>query len=187
MRLFCFSYKQVKHDYSLLRAYAVICGRFNIITVNRDYLHTQNQCKLASVCLQRFLLIFESTIVLSVCFRFATILLMRTLVALLNLCTWCNLGLCVVSLFFEGVWVVLLLWIICVISVFCLSWFGVCSLLPLWSPAGKGLTSWLSFVMLNCVIVTFPCGNLGQVWCLIVLIPDLCPFYYFIVCHCSIF
>ena len=33
MRLFYFSYKQVKHAYSLLRAYAIICGRFNI-TVN---------------------------------------------------------------------------------------------------------------------------------------------------------
>ena len=26
----------------------------------------------------------------------------------------------------------------------------------LWSPAGKGLTSWLSFVMSNCKLVTFP-------------------------------
>ena len=26
----------------------------------------------------------------------------------------------------------------------------------LWSPAGKGLTSWLSFVMSNCDVVTFP-------------------------------
>ena len=26
----------------------------------------------------------------------------------------------------------------------------------------------------NCVCVTFPCGSLGQVWYLIVLIPDLC-------------
>ena len=26
----------------------------------------------------------------------------------------------------------------------------------LWSPAGKGLTSWLSFVMSNCELVTFP-------------------------------
>ena len=33
----------------------------------------------------------------------------------------------------------------------------------LWSSAGKGLTSWLSFVMFNCVFVTFPCGILGQV------------------------
>ena len=40
----------------------------------------------------------------------------------------------------------------------------------LWSPAEKGLTSWLSFVMLNCVFVTFPCGILGQVWYLIVSI-----------------
>ena len=33
----------------------------------------------------------------------------------------------------------------------------------LWSPAGKELTFWLSFVMFNCVFVTFPCGILGQV------------------------
>ena len=26
----------------------------------------------------------------------------------------------------------------------------------LWSPAGKGLISWLSFVMSNCDVVTFP-------------------------------
>ena len=26
----------------------------------------------------------------------------------------------------------------------------------LWSPAGKGMTSWLSFVMSNCNVVTFP-------------------------------
>ena len=26
----------------------------------------------------------------------------------------------------------------------------------LWSPAGKGLTSWLSFVVYNCEFVTFP-------------------------------
>ena len=49
----------------------------------------------------------------------------------------------------------------------------------LWSPAGKGLTSWLSFVMFNCVFVFFPYGILGQVWCLIVLIPDLCHLSYY--------
>ena len=48
-----------------------------------------------------------------------------------------------------------------------------------WSPAGKGLTSWLSFVMSGCVVVTFSIGILGQVWCLIVSIPDLCPLSYF--------
>ena len=48
----------------------------------------------------------------------------------------------------------------------------------LWSPAGKGLTSWLSFVMFNCAFVTFPCGILGQVWNLIVSILDLfSPFF----------
>ena len=49
----------------------------------------------------------------------------------------------------------------------------------LWSPAGKGLTSWLSFVVLDCVIVAFPFGILGQVWYLIVSIPDLCILSYF--------
>ena len=49
----------------------------------------------------------------------------------------------------------------------------------LWSPAGKGLTSWLLFVMFNCVFVTFPCGILGQVWYLILSIPDLCRLSYF--------
>ena len=36
-------------------------------------------------------------------------------------------------------------------------------IVALWSPAGKGLTSWLSFVVLNCVVVTSPYGILGQV------------------------
>ena len=48
----------------------------------------------------------------------------------------------------------------------------------LWSPAGKGLISRLLFVMFNCVFVTFPCGILGQVWYLIVSIPDLCRLSY---------
>ena len=42
----------------------------------------------------------------------------------------------------------------------------------------KGLVSWLSFVMFNCVFVTFPCGILGQVWYLIVSIPGLCCLSY---------
>ena len=48
----------------------------------------------------------------------------------------------------------------------------------LWSPTGKGLTSWLLFVMSNCDFVTFLCGILGQVWYLPVLIPDLCHLFY---------
>ena len=47
------------------------------------------------------------------------------------------------------------------------------------SPAGKGLTSWLLLVMLNYVFVTFPCCILGQMWYLIVSIPDLCRLSYF--------
>ena len=46
----------------------------------------------------------------------------------------------------------------------------------LWSPAGKGLTSLLSFVMSNCELCHFAIGLLGQVWFLILLIPDLCHF-----------
>ena len=42
----------------------------------------------------------------------------------------------------------------------------------LWSPAGKGLTSWLSFVVSYCEFFYFPIGILGQVWYLIVSIPD---------------
>ena len=49
----------------------------------------------------------------------------------------------------------------------------------LWLSAGKGMTSWLLFVMSNCDFVTFLCGILGQVWYLIVLIPDLCHLSYF--------
>ena len=48
----------------------------------------------------------------------------------------------------------------------------------LWSPAGKGLTSWLLFVMFNCTFVTFPCGILVLAWYMIVSIPVLCPLSY---------
>ena len=41
------------------------------------------------------------------------------------------------------------------------------------SPAGKGLTSWLSFLMSNCDVVTFP------LVCLIVSNYDLCLLSYF--------
>ena len=51
-------------------------------------------------------------------------------------------------------------------------------IVALWSPAGKGLNSLLSFVMSFCEFVTFPCGILGQVWYLIISIPDLYPLSY---------
>ena len=47
------------------------------------------------------------------------------------------------------------------------------------SPAEKGLTSSLLFVMSNCDFVTFQCVIPGQVWYLILLIPDLCRLTYF--------
>ena len=67
---------------------------------------------------------------------------------------------------------VLLLWIIFCYLCFV---FALCSCLfnaALWSLAGKGLTSWSK--MFSCVLLPFPCGVLGQVWFLIVSIPDLC-------------
>ena len=58
---------------------------------------------------------------------------------------------------------------------FVLSMSCVChAFAALWSPAGKGLTSWLSFMMLSCVL-----SLSGQVWYLIVSIPDLCHLSYF--------
>ena len=66
--------------------------------------------------------------------------------------------------------------LLCFCSVLCL--LCLCARLficALWSPAGKGLTSWLSFVVSNCEFVTF----LGRVRYLIVSIPDLCTLNYF--------
>ena len=61
---------------------------------------------------------------------------------------------------------------------FCVRMLSHMFIAALWSTAGKGLTSWLLFVMFNCTLVTFPCGILGQVCYLIVFIPDLCPLSY---------
>ena len=59
----------------------------------------------------------------------------------------------------------------------------------LWSLAGKELTSSLWFVVFNCVSVTFPCGIPGQVWYLIVWIPDLyrLSYFYFLVIENVVF
>ena len=59
------------------------------------------------------------------------------------------------------------LFYLCIVFVMLLHLF----IAALWSPAGKGLPSWLLFVMFKCVFVTFPCGILGQVGYLIVSIP----------------
>ena len=58
------------------------------------------------------------------------------------------------------------------------------------SPIGKRLTCLLLFVMFNCVFVLFPCGILGQVWYLIVSIPDVWHLSYFVLsylfCWCCV-
>ena len=80
------------------------------------------------------------------------------------------------KIFYWPFQVSLLLWIIYVISVLFLLCFRARLFIDaLWSPAGKGPTSWLSFVISNSESCHFPIGILGQVWCLIVSIPDLCP------------
>ena len=56
----------------------------------------------------------------------------------------------------------------CVISVHC------CLVVNCWKRADL-----LALVCNVCVFVTFPCSILGQVWHLIVSIPDLCHLSYF--------
>ena len=59
------------------------------------------------------------------------------------------------------------------VMLFCLFFTALCS------PAANGLTSWLSCVLFFFVFVTYLYGVQGQVWYLIVLIPDLClPLYF---------
>ena len=96
------------------------------------------------------------------------------------------------SFFFKSVYLLhftcpyMTLWIFYIFSTLCL--LCLCAHLficALWSPAGKGLTSWLLFVASNCEFVTFPLVNLGQVWYLIGLIPDLCTLTYFQFSTCS--
>ena len=47
------------------------------------------------------------------------------------------------------------LWVFFLQSV-CSAFYARLFICALWSPAGKGLTSWLSFVVSNCEFVTFP-------------------------------
>ena len=71
---------------------------------------------------------------------------------------------------------VLLLWIFFICIYLCrVLCFGA-----LWSPAGKGLTSLtLLYLTFCCVFITFPYDVLGQMWYLIVSIPDRCLLPYF--------
>ena len=49
----------------------------------------------------------------------------------------------------------------------------------LWSPTGKRSDLLALVGDIYCIIVTLPCGILGQVWYLIVSIPDLYFLSYF--------
>ena len=68
---------------------------------------------------------------------------------------------------------VLLLWIFFLICVSCLFCYLVCSLQPCGHMLPRAEVLALLCVMFSCVFVTFPYGVLGQVWYLIVSIPDL--------------
>ena len=73
-----------------------------------------------------------------------------------------------------------LLWMIYVISVLFLLCFRVRLFIhALWSTAGKGLASWLSFVMSYCEVVTFQLVSWFRFLCLIVSILDICTLSYF--------
>ena len=74
---------------------------------------------------------------------------------------------------------VLLFWIICVFVCLVLLMLSHLFIAALWSPAGKGLISWLLLVKFIVFLLLFPCGILGQVWYLIVSFPDLCLLSYF--------
>ena len=45
---------------------------------------------------------------------------------------------------------------LCYFCLVLLCFYARLSVYALWSPAVKGLTSWLPFVMSNCDVVTFP-------------------------------
>ena len=69
--------------------------------------------------------------------------------------------------------------LLCFCSVLCL--LCLCARLficAMWSPAGKGLTSWLSFVV-SAVSLSLSHWYPGSVWYLIVSFPDLCALTYF--------
>ena len=64
---------------------------------------------------------------------------------------------------------VLLLWVFYVFSLLCLLCLCACLFIcALWSPAGKGPTYWLSFVVSYSEFVTFLLVSWVQVWYLIV-------------------
>ena len=83
-----------------------------------------------------------------------------------------------VKYFTDRTKAVILLWIICVF-VSCVSHafapVHCCLVVTCWERAEL-----LAFVGdVYCIFVTFPCGILGQVWYLIVSLPDLCFLSYF--------
>ena len=72
--------------------------------------------------------------------------------------------------------------IVCTISFhYSCPWIFSMSFTAFNSPAWKGLTSWLS-VVVSTVSLSLPIGILGQVWYLIVPIPECCTLTYFHSC-----
>ena len=69
--------------------------------------------------------------------------------------------------------------LLCFCSVLCM--LCLCAHLficALWLPTGKGLTSWLSFLVSKCDFVTFPLVSRVRCGTYLVSIPDLCTLTY---------
>ena len=83
-----------------------------------------------------------------------------------------------VNLFYSKA--VLLLWIFYVfLSCVCYVFVRVCLYVPCGHLLGKGWPLGFSFMVSNCGFFYFPIGILGQLWYLIVSIPDICTLTYF--------
>ena len=70
---------------------------------------------------------------------------------------------------------------LCTLTYFVFVMLSCLFIAALWSPEGKGLTSWLLFMMSIVIFFTFPFGILEQVWFLIISIPDpYCLSYFYL-------
>ena len=61
-----------------------------------------------------------------------------------------------------------MLFMSCVCHAFASVQYCCCIVVNCWEEAD------LLVLVFDCIFVTFPCGLLGQVWYLLILIPDLC-------------
>ena len=80
----------------------------------------------------------------------------RELVALLCLSSWCLVIVVWLFLTVPGACLQFVVVVFLIILTYYFVFHARLFIDALWSPAVKGLTSWLSLVMSNCEVVTFP-------------------------------